>query len=139
MIEQISKALYLGFGVVLLVIALTSFYENNQSLLNYNQMYKESRSSEDSWIRDANFELRNPLEIRTRDISVISRGLVYSGIEMKAQLLVMFNEPFDYVLYNEGVEVVESEYMTVYNNIVDSDEMLISVDESMKAVYIRRI
>jgi len=136
MADNISKALYLGFGVLLLVLALTSFYNNNQSFINYNKIYENSKVDHHSWMKEATNETKNPLGIVISDISLVKDGLVFSGRETKAQLLGLYNESLGFTIYKEGVLVLESDYTFLYNSIVESDQLLITYDEKLKAVYI---
>lgn len=136
MVDNINKLLYLAFGVILLVMALSSFYKTNQSYININDLYEHTNSQQDSWMKSATRETRNPLGIMVSDVNLVKNGLVYSGSETKAQLVVMHKELTNYIIYKDGVEVLEDNYISLYNSIQDSEQLLITFDESLKAVYI---
>lgn len=136
MLENINKALYLGFGVILLVMALTSFYRSNESYMAFNQVYEEAINEEDSWLKDVNKNNSNPLSISVPFGSNIQAGLVFRGSEVKAQLVVYMNQLEEYQVYKEGIEIRASELPLLYNSILDNEQMLITYDEELKAVYI---
>jgi len=69
-------------------------------------------------------------------VSLVKDGLVFSGRETKTQLLALYNGSLGFTIYKEGVLVLESDYTSLYNSIVESDQLLITYDEKLKTVYI---
>ena len=133
--ENISKLLYLGFGVILLVLGLSVFYSNNQSFFRFNQEYEARKVSKDSWLVEPTRVNRNPLGISVTDPSLIRTGLVFKGHEVKNQLLVMMNTNHEYTLYKDGSKVLMSDYVSLYESVEDTDQVLITYNHETKSVY----
>lgn len=134
--DHINKMFYLGLGVMLLVMALTSFFNSNQRLSRYNHINSVLKTNKNSWVKDVNRDHTNSLGLEITDSNLIKSGLVFNGEETKRQLLAMMSVEKGITIYKEGALVVESDYSDLYNRISVDEQLLLTYDHELNIVYI---
>ena len=136
MADYINKMFYIGLAVMLLVMALTSFFNSNQRLSRYNHINSVLKTNKNSWVKEVNPDHTNSLGLEITDSNLIKSGLVFNGEETKRQLLAMMSVEKGITIYKEGALVVESEYSDLYNRISVDEQLLLTYDDELNIVYI---
>lgn len=115
MADNINKVLYLGVGVMLLVIALTAFYQYETRFYEYKYRYQQIKDETRTWLKAGDETMTNPLKIVVhRDEVGLDLSLIYTGLELKSLLTVQLYNEESWLLVYEGKS---------YENQVDSQDI----------------
>lgn len=139
MLENINKFLFMGVGVLLLVGALTSFYQQHTFFQRFEHRYEVELKQENSWLKEATKDKVNPLKLQVSHENPIQNGLLYSGKEFKKQAYILIMPGFNYNIVNNGVVVASENYLTWINSIEDTSQLFITIDSTSNTVYIQKI
>jgi hypothetical protein len=107
--ENISKLMYLSLGALLMVLALSAFFRQESSLLQFERTYYDVKNHNRSWAQASTETNENPYKnLANLPLSDCEEGLVYEGISLKAQLIGMEEEE-EKEVYINGSPVTEEE------------------------------
>ncbi len=124
MFDNIFKSLYIGVGALILVVALSVFFNYENKLYSFDKSYNQLENN--SWMIPLNESIRSTEVILATGIDEISDSIVMTGEELEENFIGILLNDSEKLL---GLEVLFDE------ESMDINESLINLEASKRYVY----